>query len=1056
MPTQFQLRRAGTTVLAAALLVACCAVPSAHAISLPPNFEAYDAVPGVSWQSPPTGVAFLPGGRMLVIEKGGRVWAVKNGIRNAQPMLDISAQVLDNDDRGLLGIAVDPNYVNNHYVYLMHTVDPDSNNSETNDDAYGRLCRFQVSFADSNTIPYSSRVVLFGHNWRSGAVSASPSHAIGDLQFGRDGSLLVSIGDGAQFGSMDAGGQDNQAFGANKTDPYEDIGAFRAQYIGCLGGKVLRIRPTSGAGYSTNPYWTGDSTAIQSKIWVYGLRNPFRFTVRPFTGSTDPTVGSPGTLYIGDVGWGDWEETNVARTGGKNFGWPCYEGLGPRSSYQNANPAHHGCNTIGTSSNPATQSSPLATWNHGNANLSSPPGIEGNCSIGGTFYSGTVFPSNYRGYFFGDYGQNWIKMATVDGNDNLTGIVAFGEDADGPVNIEMDPVSGELVYVAISTSDIYRIRYTGGSGGNQPPVAVASGSPLVGVAPLQVTFSSAGTFDPENDPFTLAWTFGDGQGSTAASPVHTYNTAGVYEVILTANAGAGGIGRDTLQVTVQGSNDFPTTPILDNFNRANGAIGGQWVDPVNGLSLLTINNNQLAQACCQYKTPVWNGGSFGPDQEAYITIATGTATAPEHDLMLKLQSASYASAHIEVRWDDVRNGVYCATYTPGAGWVDLGGPIATTFANGDRLGARAFGNGVLQVFKNTTLIGTRDFSAWQFKANGGWIGLTLDGAYSSRLDNFGGGNVVITTNAPPIATIESPTNGTFFNLVDPVFLHGSALDETPGTVAYHWDVRLHHNNHTHFDAFEADGDTASFVADDHEDGTGVHYEVRLYATDSQGLIDTTQVDIWPEVDLTPSVPILSPDPPGADANSIVSFWLRNYGPMRSRYHHWMLRSDEAVLAEGDTLLNGGDSASVNLVLPPGTLTSGSHTLRLVVDTTGVVIETNETNNAATRELVVASGGVTAVQDVPRVLALSAARPNPSREGVSLALEMPRSQTVELAVYDVQGREVWSRAARTYGAGRWDVGWNGRIANRQQAAPGLYLFRARIGSTSFTRRFMIIR
>jgi hypothetical protein len=480
------------------------------------------------------------------------------------------------------------------------------------------------------------------------------------------------------------------------------------------------------------------------------------------------------------------------------------------------------------------------------------------------------------------------------------------------------------------------------------------------------------------------------------------------------------------------------------------------VDPVNGLSLLTINNNMLAQACCQYKTPVWNGGSFGPDQEAYITIVQGTTTAPEQDLMLKLQSASYAAAHIEVRWDDVRNGVYSATWTPGAGWVDLGLPIAATFAAGDQFGARAFGNGVLQVFKNGVVIGTRDFSAWPFAASGGWIGLTLDGAYSSRLDNFGGGNVVINTNTAPIASILAPVSDAFYNVEEPVLLSGTATDETPATVSYHWDVRLHHNNHIHFDQFEADGDTASFVADDHEDGTGVHYEVRLSATDAQGLSDTTSNEIWPEVDLLPTVPEMTPDPPGSESNSIVSFWLRNYGRMRSRTHHWTLRSDGTVLAEGDTLLEGRDSASVNMILPPGTFTAGSHTLRLVQDTLGVVNETDETNNAATRNLDVTSGGVTAVADLPRELSLSAASPNPSREGVRLALEMPRSQSVELAVFDVQGRAVWSRPARTYAAGRWDVGWDGRIANRRQAPPGLYLFRARIGSTRFTRRFMIIR
>jgi glucose/arabinose dehydrogenase/chitodextrinase len=1055
MPTCRRSRSRAGGILAALLVAACAAATSAQAIDLPPDFEAYPAVSNVMWDSEPTGVAFLPGGRMLVIEKAGRVWSVKNGVRSAQPMLDITPQVLNNDDRGLLGIAVDPDYVNNHFVYLLYTVDSDSNNVETNGDAYGRLARFTVSFADSNTITYSSRVVLFGHNWRAGPVSASPSHAIGDLQFGRDGSLLVSIGEGAQFSTTDAGGQDAQAFSATRTDPYEDIGAYRAQYIGCLGGKILRIRPSTGAGYPSNPYWTGDSTAIQSRIWAYGLRNPFRFTVRPGTGNPDPNAGNPGTLYIGDVGWSDREEMNVAKTPGQNFGWPCFEGFGVRNSYQNASPAHHGCSTIGTPSNPASQSAPLAAWDHGSPSLSVPPGFMGNASIGGVFQLSSAFPSAYRGYFFADYGADWIQVAQVDANDNLVQIIPFGTGADGPVNLEVDPVNGDLVYVAINSSTIWRIRYTGGTGGNQPPLAVANGSPSAGAAPLTVNFSSSGTFDPDNDPFTVSWTFGDGQGSSSPNPSHSYPQPGTYAAVLTADAGAGGIGRDTVNVTVLASGSFPTSPVLDTFNRANGAIGGSWVDPINGLSQLSINNNALVQACCNYKTPVWNGGSFGPDQEAYITIVQGTSTAPEHDLMLKLQTASYASAHIEVRWDDVRNGVYCATYTPGSGWVDLGAPIPATFGPGDQLGARAFASGTLEVFKNGVLLGTRDFSAWAFKANGGWIGLTLDGAYSSRLDDFGGGNVVISTNQAPVASINAPVDNGFYTVEQPVFLSGTAIDESPGTVSYHWDVRLHHNNHTHFDSFEADGDTASFVPEDHEDGSGVWYEVRLYATDTQGLIDTTSVSLYADVDLTPTAPVLTPDPPAADANAVLSFWLRNHGSMRSRIHHWTLRREGTVLAEGDTLLAGRDSVSMNMLLGPGTFTPGSQTLRLVVDTLGVVTETNEANNAATRELVAGSGGVTGTTDAPRSLALSAARPNPAREGVHLTLDLPRSESVALAVFDLQGREVWSRPAHPYGAGRWDLAWDGRVAH-QRAPAGVYLFRARIGSAQLTRRFLIVR
>src|SRR5205814_2863110 len=138
-----------------------------------------------------------------------------------------------------------------------------------------------------------------------------------------------------------------------KTSTTEDIGAFRAQWIDCLPGKVLRINPATGRGYASNPYVSGSLSTVRSRIYAYGVRNPFRFTVRPGTGSTDTTTGNPGVLYLGDVGWSTWEEMNIARTAGVNFGWPCYEGFGPETEYQAANPAHNGCSSVGTSSNPA-------------------------------------------------------------------------------------------------------------------------------------------------------------------------------------------------------------------------------------------------------------------------------------------------------------------------------------------------------------------------------------------------------------------------------------------------------------------------------------------------------------------------------------------------------------------------------------------------------------------------------------------------------------------------------------------------------------------------------
>ena len=161
-----------------------------------------------------------------------------------------------------------------------------------------------------------------------------------------------------------------------------------------LAGKILRLNPDTGQGYPSNPYWDGNASSVRSRVWLYGLRNPYRFCLKPGTGGTDPAAGTPGTLYIGDVGWKTYEETNIAKVKGLNFGWPCYEGFGANSEYQAGAPAHNGCGSFGTATNPASQSAPSASWHHGNDNLSSPTGFHGNTSIGGVFYGSNKYPAS--------------------------------------------------------------------------------------------------------------------------------------------------------------------------------------------------------------------------------------------------------------------------------------------------------------------------------------------------------------------------------------------------------------------------------------------------------------------------------------------------------------------------------------------------------------------------------------------------------------------------------------------------------------------------------------
>ena len=938
---------------AALFLVMFSAVNAFAVPSVPSQFVVEDVAPGANFNTP-VGVAFFPGGRMLVAEKRGRVYTVVNGTKSVNPLWQADNEVLNNGDRGLLSVAVDPRYngTTNRWIYLLYTVDPDSDGVDTNDDAFGRLIRIQVSATDSNTVDYSTRQVLFGTTWRLGPVSAADSHTIGTLRFAADGSLIVSVGDGAQYNSMDQGGQDPGAFGATQTDPYEDIGAFRAQYIGTLAGKILRLNPDTGQGYPSNPYWDGNGSSVRSRIWEYGLRNPFRFCLRPGTGSTDPAAGNPGTLYIGEVGWVTWEEMNVGRTGGLNFGWPCYEGFGQQSQYQGATPSHAGCGTLGTSENPATvNTAPLASWHHSNDALSIPSGFHGNTSIGGVFYTAQAYPTTYRNrYFFGDYGQSWVKVAVTDANDNLIQILPFGTAMDGPTDFNVDPTTGNVIYVSINTSQVRRIRYTGSIGGSNPPTAVISASPTSGAAPLAVNFSGAGSTDPDHDALTYLWFFGDGTTSTQSVVTHTYQGAGTFVAQLTVSDPSGN--QDIKSVTINvgaSSAGFPSTPVLDDFNRSDGPIGGAWTDEVGGLA---ISNLQLTQNCC-YATTVWDGAVFGPNQEAYITFNTVTANCDEQDIMLKVQGTSYAGGHIEVRYYAVEGQVGISTMTPQTGWVGRGSPIPVTFAAGDQFGARALADGTIEVYKNGTKIGSASAPDWPFSASGGRLGLTMYAAYNTHFDNFGGGNVVFNSNTKPTATITAPVNGSFYYVGQTVALTGTGSDaQTPAAnLTYQWVLDLHHNTHVHPAVLTLDGASSSFQPTNHDDGTGVYYEVKFAVTDPGGLSDTARVNIYPEVDLNPSPITVTPASPQAGGSTTYAFRLRNLGRMPAPISRWVLRAGNTALAQGDTIVAALDSVLISVTKP--SLAAGTYTLRATADSLGTVVETKENNNVSVATMVVA-------------------------------------------------------------------------------------------------------
>lgn len=672
----------GTRALACALLtvVALFGCP-AGATTLPPDFseQSFTRPDGQGWTEV-VGIAFSESGRMFVWERGGRVWIVDGANPVPQPLVNLSdlggtGEVLGWRDHGMLGFALHPDFNNTGYLYLMYTVDrqhlikcdspvqgepvcdADYNPAvswapnDTSSPGYrkstiGRIVRYQAVKPDGDTdysrasaIDYSSRRVLLGETFRGqpklgGIPLLHESHGVGSLVFGADGTLLASSGDNASYSSTDLGNAAETYYASALALPPEDpltrtiqakenVGAFRAQLLDSHAGKILRLDPATGDGVASNPFYDPSKPrSARSRVWALGLRNPYRMTLRPDTGNPDPAAANPGLLYIGDVGWNTWEDLNIARVGGQNFGWPVFEGMEALASYSTSNvenldapnpllgvggctrqyfyfrelikqdslnaPAFpNPCNSsqpIPASTPVFVHSRPAIDYRHGTnsarfaafnpttgAAVAQPIGtvapdgtfvsgtqFQGNTSTGGVWYQGSDFPSQYLNtYFHGDYGQQWIRNFVIDGNDKPTAVRDFATGAGGVVALATHPTDGGLYYIAWATF-VRKISY----GANQPPIAQASGSPTSGPSPLTVQFTSAGSSDPNKDPLTYQWNFGDGSPAvTGAKPTHTYTVAGgqaaSFTATLTVTDGRGGVSTAAVPISVNTAANTP-------------------------------------------------------------------------------------------------------------------------------------------------------------------------------------------------------------------------------------------------------------------------------------------------------------------------------------------------------------------------------------------------------------------------------------------------------------------------------------------------------------------
>jgi glucose/arabinose dehydrogenase len=493
----------------------------------------------------------------------------------------------------------------------------------------GRLSRLQAA---GNTMTGGEQVLV--EDW----CQQYPSHSTGAVEFGSDGALYASGGDGASFNFVDYGqdgsplnpcGDPPGGVGATLTPPTAEGGALRSQDLRTSGdpvtldGTIIRVDPATGAAQSGNPMINASDPNAR-RVIAYGLRNPFRFTFRPGTSE----------LWVGDVGWSAWEEINrivsPTDTVVENFGWPCFEGNARQPGYDGAN--LNICENLYGQS--GAHSAPYFAYHHSNRVVTGESCPTGSSSIAGMqfeFNSGGAYPAEYDdALFFADYSRDciWVMLKGANGLPAPGQIRTFVAGAANPVNLEMGP-DGNLYYPDFDGGTIRRIQYV--SSTNRPPTAVASATPTAGSAPLTVAFDGTGSSDPDGDALIYAWDLdGDGAHDDSSSPqtAYTYTDQGTYTASLQVSDGRGGSDTDTVTITV--GNTAPTatitTPTAGTTWRVADVIGfsGSATDAQDG----ALTASRLSWDLILHHCP---SNCHTHPVQTFDGVASGSFAAPDHE-----------------------------------------------------------------------------------------------------------------------------------------------------------------------------------------------------------------------------------------------------------------------------------------------------------------------------------------------------------------------------------------------------------------------------------------
>jgi glucose/arabinose dehydrogenase len=492
-------------------------------------------------------------GRIFVAEKAGIIRVIENGQLLPTPFLDINEEVNSHHDRGMMGIALDPDFANNGYVYVQFAVELDPANPDKpdfNSPAGGRLIRITASAADSNVADPATRVVI-----QDGHQMSNATHSVGDIDFDNAGNLIYTWGDGGFDPALRLASQDPNS-------PQ---------------GKLFRIDPLTFEGVSENPYYDPtDPTSIASRVWAVGIRNSWKLSVDRATGD----------VYMGEVTDGGPEEINVMRADGTtilNYGWPYYEDTN-RTSYGSVPP------------NFVYESAFVA--------LPHTESGGGDAIVGGSLWRGDVYPSVYDGrYFFGNFNQGILYTADQNGD-----FQQFGDAGQFPGTVDIQIGSdGTLWMMSMFTGQIDRLVYENTPSSNSSPIAVTVATTTAGATPVSVTFDASASSDADGDPLLYEWDFqSDGSvDATGAVVSHTYTSVGRSSATLTVSDGNGGTDNRVIEIDV-----LATQPQDGNLALGRPAVQSPSDGPaiasraVDGNTDGTFSNDSVAQTLTT-RTPLW-------------------------------------------------------------------------------------------------------------------------------------------------------------------------------------------------------------------------------------------------------------------------------------------------------------------------------------------------------------------------------------------------------------------------------------------------------------------